>query len=242
VKYLYLLVFVIILSSCHRNKFVEINGNIPGINNGAFIIKTQDGPQLISEFITDGKFHAKVLLQMQGFYDVFIIPDIANQNHNKKLYEIYLEPGNYTITADKDKLYLYPKIQSESKPQNQLSEYYNIALQKQHEMLEQKDSIGNLLYGPNTLVVIKSPQYYSLLKQIEDSKTKADKIQAATLSDFITKNPQNEIEAFLMSQTNYQKYPKDYNSIYQKFTAEQKKTPIGQQEGDDLSQLVKGGK
>ncbi|WP_461450910.1 hypothetical protein [Mucilaginibacter sp.] len=237
-KYLYFFLLVLAISACNRNKYVEFNGIMTGVNNGAFVVEDQQGKQLISVFITDGKFQAKTLLPAKGFYDVYITPDIETHT-SKRLFEMYLEGGTYTISADKDKMYLYPAVKSDSKIQNELSDYYSIALKQQHDVVQQQDSINDMLYSPNTPVVVKSPEYYALLKQLNEAKQGADSIQAKALGNFVTKNPQNEVEAFLLSQIDYKKQPKDYYTIYQKFTDEQKKTPEGRQEGDELLQLVK---
>lgn len=237
-KYLYIFLFAVVICSCNRTKYVEIDGNLPGVNNGAFAIRDQAGNQLLSGLISDGKFHVKNILQMQGFFDLFITPDIEHGT-NKKLYEIYIEGTNYSITADKDKLYLYPVIKTDSKIQNQLSDFYSLSFKQAHDISRQKDSINDMLYGQNTPVVIKSPEYYNLLKQLDEVKDNGDLIQAKTLDQYIAANPHNQVEAFVLSQINYKKHPKDYYSVYQKFTSEQKNTPEGKQEGDELSQLAK---
>lgn len=237
-KYLYLFVFALLISSCNRNKYLEFDGTIAGISNGVIAIKSQDGAQLLSAFITEGKFKAKMMMQTQGFYDLYIIPDIEKQT-DKKLFEVYLQSGNYTLTADKDKLYLYPVIKSDSKIQNELSDYYNISLAKDYALKRQKDSINDILYGPNTPIVVKSPEYYSLKKQLASSDSEANVAMAKVLDWYVNKNPQNSIEAFILSQTDYKKDIVDYYNIYKKFNDEQKHTPEGKDEGDELTQLAK---
>jgi hypothetical protein len=237
-KYLYFFLFVLAISSCNRAKYVEFDGNIKGVGSGAFVIKDQQGNQLISTMISDGKFHSKNLLPSPGFYDLFITPDIEKDNE-KKLYEVYLEDGNYILTADKDKLFLYPTIKSDAKIQNELSAYYSSTLQQLYYMSRQRDSINDMLYGNNTPIIVKSPDYYNLKKQLADLAENANNVQDKTLGDYISKNPDNGIEAFLLSQIDYKKQPKDYLLIYQKFNDEQKNTPEGKEEGDDLKQLTK---
>jgi peroxiredoxin len=237
-KYLYFFAFFILISSCNRTKYVEFDGTISGINNGAIVIKDQQGTQLLSVLIADGKFHTKNVLQKPGFYDLFIVPDLE-KDYKKKLYEVYLEGGNYTITADKDKLYLYPTIKSDSKIQNELSDYYTAATANAHAVTTQSDSLSDMLYDKNSPVVVGSDEYFSLQKQLKLVTASLSTVQAKSLADYVNKNPQNDIEAFVMAQLDYKKNPEAYNVIYQKFTTEQKNTDNGKAEADDLNQLMK---
>ncbi|MFI5158395.1 MAG: TlpA family protein disulfide reductase [Sphingobacteriales bacterium] len=237
-RYLYLFVFALIISSCNRAKYVEFDGSITGISNGAFAIKDPQGNQILSVLISDGKFHTKNFLPKAGFYDMFITPDLE-KDYKKKLFEVYLNGDNYTITADKEKLFLYPTIKSDSKIQNELSDYYTAATTDEHAIKIQDDSISDMLYGKNTPLVIGSDEYFALQKQFKAVTASLSTVQAKSLADYVSKNPENDIEAFLMAQVDYKKEPEAYNAIYQKFTTEQKNTDDGKAEGDDLNQLMK---
>ena len=164
-KYLYFFLFVLAISGCNRTKYVEFDGTITGVNEGVFVIKDPQGGQLLSVIISDGKFHTKNLLPKAGFYDLYITPDIE-KDYKRKLYEVYLEGGNYTITADKDKLYLYPTIKSDSKIQNELSDYYTAYNADVHAVTNQSDSISDMLYDKNSPVVVGSDEYFALQKQL----------------------------------------------------------------------------
>src|ERR1700753_2715123 len=131
-KYLYLFAFVLLVSGCNRTKYIEFTGDMPGVNNGAFVIKDSQGNIIMSETVSDGKFHAKNILQKPGYYDLFITADIE-KDYKKHVYDVYLEGGVYTISADADKLYLYPTIKTGSKIQNELSGYYSVAAEKIHD-------------------------------------------------------------------------------------------------------------
>jgi peroxiredoxin len=237
-KYLYFFLFVLVISGCNRTKYVEFNGTITGVSEGTLVIKDPQGGQLLTTFITDGKFQVKNILQKPGFYDLYIVPDIQ-KDYKKKLYEVYLEGGAYSITADKDKLYLYPTIKCDSKIQNELSDYYNAATANEHAVRVQGDSISDLLYGKNTPVVVGTDQYFDLQKQLKVLTESLSTVQAKSLADYVNKNPQNDIEAFVMAQVDYKKDPTAYYAIYKKFTTAQKNTDNGKAEGDDLSQLMK---
>jgi peroxiredoxin len=237
-KYLYLLVFVLIFCSCRRTKYVKFEGNITGINNGILVISDPQGNQLISALISDGKFQAQNLLPRPGFYDMFITPDL-NKNHKRKLFEIYLEGGNYTITSDTGKIFLYPTIKADSKIQNELSDYYAIETAQKHVIKAHADSIGDLLYANNSHVVVYSKKYNNLKIQFDQATTEIRNIDAKVLTDYIAKKPQNDIEAFVLAQIDYKKDPEKYYGIYKKFSPEQKRTDEGITEGADFEQLMK---
>ena len=237
-KYLYFFALVLIISSCNRTKYVEFDGAITGISNGAFAIKDPQGNQVLSVLISDGKFHVKNMLPRAGFYDMYITPDLE-KDYKKKLFEVYLEDGKYTITSDVDKLFQYPVIKSDSKIQNELTDYYTTAIADEHAVQVQSDSITDMLYGKNTPVVVGSKEYLGLKKQLQSITDDALNVDAQTLNKYISKNPQNDIEAFVLAQINYKKDPETYSKIYAKFTNEQKHTEEGVQEGDDLAQLDK---
>jgi peroxiredoxin len=237
-KYLYLLVFVLIFCSCRRTKYVKFDGNITGINNGILVISDPQGNQLISALISDGKFQAQNLLPRPGFYDMFITPEL-NKNHKRKLFEIYLEGGNYTITSDTGKIFLYPSIKSDSKIQNELSDYYAIETAQKHVIKAHADSIGDLLYASNSHVVVYSKKYNNLKTQFDQATTEIRNIDDKVLTDYIAKKPQNDIEAFVLAQIDYKKDPEKYYSIYKKFSPEQKRTDEGITEGADFEQLMK---
>jgi len=236
-KYLYLFAFVLLVSSCNRNKFVEFTGTMPGINNGAFVIKDAQGTVIISEIINDGKFHTKTLLQKPGYYDLFITGDIE-KDYKKHVYDVYLEGGNYTISAEADKLYLYPTIKTESKTQNELSAYYTEAAEKTHEADVAAQNISALLYDKNSPAAV-SGNTADLQKQFEQAQENFAKTQAVALDDFVTKNPQNDVAAHILSQIDYKKDPVSYYAVFQKFSQAQQNTVDGKNEGDDLKELIK---
>jgi len=231
-KYIYFFAFIILASSCNRTKFIEFTGTMPGINNGAFVIKDAQGNIITSENIFDGKFHTKNILQKPGYYDLFITGDI------EKDYDVYLEGGTYIISAEADKLYLYPTIKTDSKTQNELSEYYTAAAEKTHEADAAVQNITSLLYDKNSPAAV-SGNAADLQKQLDQAQETFAKTQATVLGDFVTKNPQNEVAAHILSQIDYKKDPVSYYAVFQKFSPEQQNTADGKNEGDDLKELIK---
>lgn len=236
-KYLYFFAFILLASSCNRTKFVEFTGTMPGIDNGAFVIKDAQGNIIVSETIFDGKFHTKNILQKPGYYDLFITGDIE-KDYKKHVYDVYLEGGAYTISAEADKLYLYPTIKTESKTQNELSEYYTEAAEKTHAADITVQNLTSLMYDKNSPMVI-SGNTADLQKQLDQAQETFAKTQAVVLGDFVTKNPQNDVAAHILSEIDYKKEPVSYYKVFQKFSKAQQNTDDGKNEGDDLRELVK---
>lgn len=236
-KYLYFLSFLVLASSCNRTKYVEFTGTVPGITNGAFVIKDAQGGIIASEIISDGKFHTKNVLQKPGFYDLYITPDVE-KDYRKHVYDVYLEGGAYTIETDTGKLYQYPVIKTGSKIQNELSAYYTVVAEKTHEADMAVRNLQGLLYDKNSPAVVEGTTG-ALQAQLDKAQEAFDKTQAVVLGDFVDKNPQNEVAAHILSEIDYKKDPASYYAVYQKFSDAQKKTVDGKNEGDDLKDLAK---
>jgi hypothetical protein len=236
-KSYHIFLFALLFTGCTKVGFIEFKGTMPGISSGVFVIKNLDKSSLYSEFITGEKLYLKKTLQNPGYYSMQIAKDVFHDNRRVG-YDVYLEPGTYTIKAEAENLYKYPTIVTTSKIQNELSAYYTVATAKSHEVEDEVDSLYNLVYGRNA-PPIKSKAYDALLKQLNDANTKRDNILSTVLSDFVDKNPQNEVAAHILAQIDYKKDPVSYYHIYQKFTDAQKNSPEGKAENDDLSLLVK---
>jgi hypothetical protein len=236
-KYLYFFSFLLLVSSCNRTKFVEFTGTMPGVNTGAFVIKDAQGGIIVSENVFDGKFHTKNILQKPGYYNLFITGDIE-KDYKKHVYDVYLEGGVYTISAEGDKLYLYPTIKTTSKIQNELSDYYTEAAEKTHEADAVVQNLYSLLYDKNSPAAV-SGNTGDLHGQLDQAQETFAKTQAVVLGDFVSRNPQNDVAAHILAQIDYKKDPISYYAVYQKFSDAQKNTDDGKNEADDLKELIK---
>ena len=236
-KYQHIFLFALLLTGCSRNRYIEFNGTTPGISSGVFVIKDLNMTSIYSEFILGEKFHLKKTLESNGFYNMQIAKDVEHDNRRVG-YDVYLEPGTYAVTVDANNLYQYPKIVSDSKIQNELSAYYTVSTEKLHVASDLADSLYNLVYGRNAPPV-SSSQYDALLKKMNDAIAIRDNITAKAFDDFVTKNPDNEVESHILALIDYKKDPVSYYHIYQKFTDAQKNTAEGKTEGDELGQLAK---
>jgi peroxiredoxin len=236
-KFYHIFLLAIVFSGCTKVGYIEFNGTMTGISNGVFVIKNLDKSSLYSEFITGEKLYLKKTLQNPGYYSMQIARDVYHDNRRVG-YDVYLEPGTYTIKVNGNELYKYPTITTSSKIQNELSAYYTVLNDKAHDAENETDSLFNLVYG-NNAAPVSSAKYDAQLKKLTDAATKRDNIVSAVFADFINKHPQSQVAAHLLAQIDYKKDPSTYYNIYQKFTDDQKNTPEGKAEGDDLKMLAK---
>jgi len=229
--------FALLFTGCTKVGYIEFNGTMTGIDNGVFVIKNLDKSSLYSEFVTGGKLYLKKTLQNPSYYSMQIAKDVYHDNRRVG-YDVYLEPGTYTIKVNANDLYKYPTITTTSAIQNELSAYYTVLNDKAHDAENETDSLFNLVYG-NNAAPVSSAKYDAQLKKLADAATKRDNTVSAVFADFINKHPQSEVAAHLLAQIDYKKDPATYYNIYQKFTSDQKNTPEGKAEGDDLKMLAK---
>ncbi len=233
-KYLYLALLLAVLSSCRRNKFAEISGTATGFTSGTLIIKDQDGHIKFSGNIEDGKFDFHLTVDTIGYYTMRIIKISAMQNRIPG-YDIYLEPGTYTIAAEPETARRYPAITSSSETQTELSQYYAIANTQNAAVakgLQQySDAINDKSSSTDDIAKARNLRD-SLLNQQEKNKIRA-------LATYVGQYPQSKVAAHILSQLDYESNADDCYPIYQKFTDEQKKTADGIEEGDKLNGLKK---
>jgi hypothetical protein len=210
-KYFFLVLSVILVTSCNKEARIGFEGTTPGIKSGTFIIKTLSDSTLIGADIKDGKFQANGVLPKVGYYTMDIV-DNANKSSHDKHFEVYLESGQYGIQTSADNFFNYPKITSSSVTQNELSGY--------------NDIVDKLSGVP--------------VQKIEKAKDGFTNLPGfVALEQFIKQNPKNTISAHLMSKMDYESSPKEYFELYQTFSAASKNSTEGKEIGDKLSHLIK---
>jgi peroxiredoxin len=237
-KYYYPVLFIIILlTGCGRSKHIEFTGTVTGFKNGYFIIKGPSGNNVFTGTIQDGKFDVKNMLDTTGYYTMDIIAD-SYQDHPHKGYDVYLEPGTYTITGGPEELYSYPVIKSSSEIQNQLSDYYAMANAKLSEAAQKVAVISNLM-GDKKMLALSGKNYEDVLNDMNKAVKDENKVQSTVLESFVDKYQQNKVADHIMYQQNYAADPTDYYRIYNKFTPEEKNSDEGKEEGEKLGGLMK---
>lgn len=235
-RYIFVAAAALILTGCVKRNSVEFSGITPGIKSGVFIVKTTGDSTIYGENIKDGKFTvAKKQLRYPGYYLMNITDDANDDKHSP--FEVYLEDGKYSIETESGKLFNYPKIQSPSKIQDQLSVFYTLSdklgSEKQktyNELNEEIKAKGNSL----------SPAAYTqLLNRSSAAEASLRSINLLALKQFVKQYPNSEISAHLMSKLNYEEDPKGYFELYNTFSNAAKNTDDGKEIGEKLQHLIK---
>jgi peroxiredoxin len=233
-KHLYILLFLPLISACNRTKFIEMNGTVSGLSSGTVIVKDAANNNVATANIEGGSFHIKKILDSIGYFRLRIISD-ADADHRRTGYDVYLEPGTYTINTVAEEQLQYPEIKSSSATQTELSAYYaiaNLRAAASGKKIEDLNTLGNS--GK-----LSKEEIDKAASELDTALHARDKDKSAALQAYIEHNPKNHIEAHIMYQLDYQSDPETYNPIYQKFTDEQKKTIEGAIAGDKLAGLMK---
>jgi len=237
-KYTCILLFALLLCGCdYLYNEVEITGTTPGIDTGIVIIKDASGKTVFGANIKNGKYEIRrQALLRKDYYKISFIKD-QTKRIMREGYEIYLEPGAYTISTGRKGKSGYPIITSSSKTQNELSEYYPYA-DSVKKLRSNADELMDRLNSP-AAQRLPDKEYAALLAKVKEAQSKEGPEQATILNGFIAKYPQSEVIAHIMVNMDYDRDPVENYKIYQKFSEAAKKTDDGQEIGEKLSHLVK---
>ncbi len=220
-------------SACTSNH-IEFNGTAPGLTNAVFLVKNGKD-ELFSDAITKGTFHKSGILETPGYYTLDIMNNSDTKVHHDP-YEVYLEPGTYTIEAHTADLNVYPKINSTSKTQQDLSAYYAILEEKTARLNKALNELSNrvdkkaapLVQEMNTLL-------YSKLLELQNQKSK---MSLLAYREFMQGHPKSDIAAHLMDRLDYESDPAPFYTIYQHMSQAAKDSPEGQELGPKLKSLI----
>lgn len=124
-RYFFTGLLLVLALGCKRPAHTEFDGIVPGINSGTFVIKNLRDSTLCGTTIKGGKFQVSGVLPEPGYYLMSIVDDTSKSSYDRE-FEVYLENGKYRIETETGKLYKYPKINSPSKKQKDLSDYYKM--------------------------------------------------------------------------------------------------------------------
>lgn len=232
-KYLYPVFLLAALSSCHRNRYAEISGTTKGFTSGTLIIKDQNGQTKFTGNIDDGKFDFHLTVDTMGYYNMRIANISAVDSHRPG-YDIYLEPGTYTVVAEPESARQYPEITSSSDIQTSLSQYYAIANSLNAALAKDIEKYTDVLYNKSSSEDEKSNAHSGRSRLFENES----KNMIKALQLYVDKYPQNKVEAHILSQLDYDNNANECYPIYQKFTDEQKKSVEGVEEGNKLGGLM----
>jgi len=237
-KYTCILLFALLLSGCdYLYNEVEITGTTPGMDTGIVIIKDAAGKTVFGANIKNGKYEIRrQALVRKDYYKISFIKD-QTKRVTREGYEIYLEPGAYSISTGRKGKSDYPIITSSSKTQNELSEYYPYA----DSIKRTKSNAAELMEELNSPAAQRLPdkQYAALLAKVKAAQNLEGPVETTILNGFIAKYPKNEVIAHIMVNTDYDRDPLESYKIYQKLSDATKKTDDGQEIGEKLGHLVK---
>jgi len=214
-KYFYLLTAAASLVASCTTKLAHITftGKVPGLTDAVFIVTDAAGKGIVGQNITDGTFKADTVFESEVGYGTLGI----NKNGEKnKDFEVYLEPGTYTIEADAAHPDDYPKITSSSAIQNELTSYHTI-----------EDEIYRK--AEDKVVVMQT----GAAERADDN----NKLEA--FKQFLAKNPNSVAAPHIMMSLQYEHDVEAYHEIFQKLSAAAKGTEEGKFLDKKLSGMMK---
>jgi len=238
-KYTYLLLAALVLAGCSGNK-VEITGTVAGIPDATLSIKDGSGQVLTAVNAKDGKF----ALESGGWSN----PDygaltLSRPGKSDVSTELYFEPGTYTVNYNKADLDnkedqgRYPKITSTSVIQNQLSAYHKM-YEADTADARQKMKALDASYQQARRSRMWDDSLTRMADKIEKERVKLEDLGLKTLTDFITKYPDNQIAVHVLQTLNFEGNPVGYYALFKKLRPEQQNSVDGKPIGTKLNALI----
>lgn len=237
-KYLYPTLALLLLAGCTKQRNIEIEGKTPGVKNGVFTVKTGRDSTVYGENLKAEKFSINKPFGKPGpgYYSMDIVNSDDNGDKHEP-FEVYLEPGKYTIETEPGKLYKYPKIVTTSKIQQELSAFYTLADQLSAEGHKTAEALQAKLKAKEGS--LSRDAYVKLINQITAANNQVKGNNIVALKQFVTQYPSSAVSAHLMSRMNYEDDPAAYYAIYKKFSDEARRTDDGVELAEKLGNLVK---
>jgi len=232
----YLLLFAMsLLVACGNPNIIEFDIKAPGLDNATFIVKDDAGKSVFGANVVDGKCYVKSSLEAEGFYTFDITKNGSKQTHIP--FEIFLEPGKYTITPDVKHLGNYPQVVSQSKRQKELSDYHQLinTLGKSNREVEKELSQQLATKGGS----LNTSEFNALTKKLDGAGIKAKETDYLALEKFIKQNPQSEFAAHFMEEQRYDADPAKYYNLYKLMSDAAKNSPDGKAINARLTPLLK---
>ena len=230
-----LLFAVSLLVACGNPNIIEFDIKAPGLNNATFIVKDDTGKSVFGANVVDGKCYVKSSLEAEGFYTFDIVKDGSKQTHTP--FEIFLEPGKYTITADAKHLGNYPQVASQSKRQKEISDYHQLINTLGKSNREITKDLDQQLVTKGASMAPK--EFNALNKKLDDARMKAKETDYLALEKFIKQNPKSEFAARFMGEQTYDADPVKYYNLFKLMSDAAKNSPDGKAINARLTPLLK---
>ena len=232
-KILGLALLACLFSACNNPTAIEFDVQAANLQNGVFVVKDDSGQAIYGANISNGKCHIKDIITQPGFYHLDIQQATGNDKHSP--FEVYLEPGVYHITANKDLDY-YPTVICDSKKQQELSTYYpildrhNAALSMDERKLNEEQD--------NAAKANDALKYRRLTLETESVRQKSINGKFDALNEYVKAHPESELSAHFMSLQNYEDAPAKYNGLFDKLSNTAKTSTDGIEVGKKLQHLL----
>jgi hypothetical protein len=232
----FVILSILLLTGCFKNKNIEFEGKTPGVKNGVFIIKTTGDSTVYGENIKDGVFAVrKQALKYPGYYTMNITDNDNNDKHEP--FEVYLEGGKYIIETAPQQLFRYPKITSPSKIQEQLSAFYTLSDKLGTNTSLEVNQLNNEIKDKGNS--LSQLAYTQLLNKLSAAETSMATNSVTAFKEFVKQYPNSEVSAHLMSKLSYEDDPASYYAIFKTLTPAAQNSDEGKEIGEKLSHLVK---
>ena len=231
-KYLYIIVIACTIMGCNFQN-IEIRGTTPGKDGDVVSIINLEGTTILAANIKSGRYEiVQQPLPAYGYYTLSVMS--GGFPHD---FEVYLEPGKYTIDIPK-KDGDYPKIITDSKVQRSLSTYYNFENSVMAKYREEKDMWVAKLNDPK-IKTMPQAEFSNILAKVASTRDREHGLHIAVMDMFINKYPKNDIVPHIITNMDYQTDPYPYYILYKKLSPEAQNSDEGKKIGKELQQLVK---
>ncbi len=224
------MLLVVLFSSCgYFYNHISISGSAVGINSGDVIIKDQSGEVVFGVPIKNGKFYiTKQKLPLTGYYNLYIASS-ANP------FEVYLEPGVYTIKTSLSKINDYPLITTSSEIQKELGDFHRLA----DKAILKANATVNLLADSMADVNVSPAKYNIITNNLKSAQVVQRNASFNALKLYLSRYPENEVIAHLVANINYENDPAKFYNLYNKFSVKARNSNEGTIIGKRLSVLIK---
>lgn len=232
----YLLLFAVsLLMACGNPNIIEFDIKAPGLTDATFIVKDDSGKSIFGANVVDGKCYVKSSLEAEGFYTFDIIKNGSKHTHVP--FEIFLEPGKYTITADVKHLGYYPTVASPSKRQKEVGDYHQLVNTLGKSNREEAKVLNDQMVTKGN--AMKPADFNALNNKLDAARMKAKETDYLALEKFIKQNPQSEFAARFMGEQTYDADPVKYYNLFKLMSDAAKNSPDGKAINARLTPLLK---
>lgn len=231
-KYFSLLFIALVFAGCSSNT-LTVTGNTKGITDATITLSV--GQTLAGVNVKDGKFDIKNIKLDYPDYGTITFSEPGKVDHN---FEIYLEPGAYAVTFNKNTLDTYPAITSKSAIQNQLSDYHK-TLEATERALTQKVKTLDDKYKKALKSYGWADSLTTMSNRAEAERAKLGDAGRLALMTYVTAHPGNEIASHLMQRMAFELKAAAYYAVFQKFSSSQKNSDEGKDISERLIALIR---